>query len=703
MRRLNSDLLEGLISAGFFSKQELQAVLKVAGRRDHYVEELLINMGYVEEADLLNFQANFYRAQFISSQKLSTVAVDKALLKLVPQKLAERLIVFPILFSQPKQSLTILTVQPDDLDIIKEVQFAARVHDVKALIARESAIQAAISKHYYGKENAFNEGTMQLSYKRALADQEKQVERFERAIERKSSVSVPPISSRDDSLDMVLERSQQSVAHRTAEPALIEEDGSSDAETNSWIEGRSRFSPSVAQSQRASAQRAMTTSRSEPASGSAPKIESIAFQDYLETLKIFVALLENNRGDLRGHSILMARICQRLCERIDLSVTESNHVIAAAYLHDIGKVSAYHLTALNVAQFDGHKNQANNAYLKPVRFLESARLPVATKTILEHMYERFDGMGFPDRLSGKDIPLGARVMAIVDTYTDLTVHERNPYRKKLTPVEACEVLTRFSNTIFDPSLVDVFKLVVLGDDLRARLLAIKWRALLIDPDPEETTVLELSLLERGFDVTIARNSSDIETILGRAEYDLVICEVDLAPVDGFTLLQKIRAGKTGDIPFVFLTKRSGSDMVKRGFELGALDYITKPTSPDVVALKLSQILEGASRKREHRGVSGSLEEMNLSDVVQVLFHGRKSGKLMIVSGSKRGEVHFSEGQVVDAIFGDKEREEAFYEMLCLASGSFELDFNFRPAERRIRVSPESLLLEGMRRLDEAGR
>jgi len=692
MRRLNSDLLDAAVSAGLLTKQELQGALKLGRRRDIYLEELLVTMGYVEEADLLKFQANFYQTQFISTQKLATASIDKGLLKLVPQKLAERLIVFPVLFGPQKQSLNILMVQPDDLDIIKEVQFASRVHEVKALVARESAIQAAIAKHYHGKANAFAESMVQLSYKRALADQEKAVEQFEHAMERKSSVSVPPLAVQGDSMDMVLERSQKSLAKKESESGAESRNDLSHINDDLQLQG---------QIETASVSRQSRPVQSiQPSSGRAAPVDSIAYSDYLETIKMFVALLENNRTCLRGHSVLTARICRRLCERIGLSASDSNSVIAAAYLHDIGKVSAYHLTAFNVAELEGHRIQANKAYLKPIRLFESVQMPGAIKTALRHMYEKFDGTGLPDRLSGKDIPLGARIIAIVDTYTDLTESERNPYRRRLTPKEACEVLSRFSNKVFDPSLVDVFKLVAVGDDLRTKPLEGKWRALLIDPDPEETTVLELKLIDKGFNVTIARNSNEIEKTLGQGDYHVVVSEVDVDPIDGFELLRRLRSGKAGEIPFVFVTKQSGSDMVKRGFDLGASDYITKPTSPDVIALKISQVVEGMQHKRTGRGVSGSLQEMALSDVVQVLFHGRKSGKLLIVSGGKHGEVQFFEGQVFDATYDDKRCEEAFYEMLRLSKGSFELDSNFRPSQRRIQMSPESLLLEGMRRLDE---
>jgi DNA-binding response OmpR family regulator len=323
--------------------------------------------------------------------------------------------------------------------------------------------------------------------------------------------------------------------------------------------------------------------------------------------------------------------------------------------------------------------------------------------ILTHLYERPDGQGFPDRLSAKEIPLGARLLAIAETYADLTGQSANAYRRKLSAEEALEVIGRHKGKLFDSTLVDVLKLVVLGGDLRAKLLADRRRALLVDPDAEESTVLELRLVEHGFDVTIARTSNDAENELTN-DFDIVICEVELKPLDGFTLLQKVRSNGN-EVPFVFLSQRDESDIAKRSFELGAGDFITKPASPDVVALKVNRVLEAGANKAKKKtgGVSGSLTEMALPDMVQILFHGRKSGKLVIQSGGKVGEIQFSDGQIFDASFGDSVREEAFYEMLRLKGGDFELDPNFRAGERKIALAPESLLLEGMRRLDEAER
>jgi HD-GYP domain-containing protein (c-di-GMP phosphodiesterase class II) len=94
---------------------------------------------------------------------------------------------------------------------------------------------------------------------------------------------------------------------------------------------------------------------------------------------------------------------------------------------------------------------------------------------MRSMYERYDGEGFPNGQSGKEVPLGARIIAVADTYADLTQNPRNPYRKILRPFEACEACSKFRGKIFDPNIVDLFRQAMTGDDMRARSSAIATR------------------------------------------------------------------------------------------------------------------------------------------------------------------------------------------------------------------------------------
>jgi response regulator RpfG family c-di-GMP phosphodiesterase len=430
----------------------------------------------------------------------------------------------------------------------------------------------------------------------------------------------------------------------------------------------------------------------------------MGFGTYLETLNVLVSLIEQSRPDLRGHSAHVARLIKKSSERIGLSEAQKGHLVMAGYVHDLGKMSAYHLTALNVSEYEGHRASAEKLYKAPLRILEAVKLPREALQAVELMYERYDGKGLPGGASAKEIPLGARLLAIADTFADLTQNPRNPYRKQLRPIQACEVLAKYKGSIFDPNLVDLFKHTVTGDDLKARLLANRHRALLVDADPEETTVLELRMIEQGFEVEQAHTSDQARKILERGDIELVVSELDLKPSDGFALLAAARKQPWGaKLPWIVVTGRGGREDAQRAFELGALDYMTKPISADLLVAKITQIMErDASARSATRGVAGSLQEMGLPEIVQVLWHGRKTGNLRIRAGSSTGEIHFVEGNLYNALWENLRGEEAVYAMLSLKTGEFSLDPTLQSPQRVITDSPEALLLEGMRRLDEAG-
>ncbi len=434
------------------------------------------------------------------------------------------------------------------------------------------------------------------------------------------------------------------------------------------------------------------TSKADPTAASA---------SFLELLKVLVSLLETSRVDLRGHSAEVARLARRMAEKMGLDAAGTAALVAAALVHDLGKMGQFHLTALNCSEYDGHKVAAQKAHSVPARLLEAVNMAAGTTEAVDRMYERYDGKGFPNGASGKDIPLFARVVAICDTYADLTQNPRNPYRHALAPQEACDAIAKYKKTIFDPNLVDLFRHTMLGEDLKARLLANRSLALLVDADPEETTVLELRMIEQGFVVKTARTIEQALKVLAEGDIDLVVGEVELGGSDGLGLLAEARKQAWGkDLPWVVYTRRQERAVAQRALDLGVLDYVNKPAHADVFVAKLRALLDQRATPRATRGVSGSLSEMGLPDMVQVLFHGRKSGNLRIRAREGSGEIHFLDGSVVNALWGEQRGEDAFYAMLKLRDGEFGLDPAFKASSRVIHASCEALLLEGMRRMDE---
>ncbi len=632
-------LAERLAAAGNITAEQAEAAMnhqRVVGGR---IEEALIDVGAIGETNLLKFIAAEQKTRFVSSDKLARADIAPSTLGLVPKKMAEQESVFPVLFDKEHKILSVVTPDPDNQTLLHQVQMAAGVKQVRALVGRPLAVKAAVAKSYNGDIHAFA-----MLDRGAHQEFTNMLNVFERNLVSEESMAI-------------------ALAGEPKKERVISEDE-------------------------------LTTGGS-----SRTSLQGLASESYLETLNVLISLLENTRKDLRGHSAHVARLVKKIAERIGVDPAQSAAFQIAAYLHDLGKMSAYHLTALNVAEYQGHQASAKKTYKAPLRLLEVVALPQEAKRALEYMYERFDGTGIPGDFTAKEIPLGARILAIADTYADLTQNPRNPFRKALRPAQACDVLARYKGKIFDPNLVDLFRHTVTGEDLRARLLANRYLALLIEPDPEESTVTELRMIEQGFEVRTARSAEAALKIIDTEQLAIVISELDLGKHDGFALLTE--AKKRDKLPpWVFVTARSGRTDAQKAFELGAADYMTKPVSADVLVAKLKQVIERDARSTGARGVAGSLREMGLPEIVQVLWHGRKTGSLKIRSKRDQGEMHFVEGQLFNALWGSLRGPDAFYAMLTLEDGDFMLDPNFAAPQRVIQESPEALLLEGMRRLDE---
>jgi response regulator RpfG family c-di-GMP phosphodiesterase len=442
--------------------------------------------------------------------------------------------------------------------------------------------------------------------------------------------------------------------------------------------------------------------KSRPSAEHPARAEAIG--DPFQFALVLVSLLEGNRKDLRGHSLQTARLVRTVCDRFNVPAVRTRAAEVAALVHDLGKASSYHLTPYNVARFAGHHAAAQKLYTTPARVLESAGLAHAATSAVSHMYERYDGTGFPDGLKGNEIPLESRILAICDSYTDLTSNPRNSFRKVLSAQEACEALRELIGAVFDPKVIDRFSRAVLGDDIAQRIRGDRGTVLLVDPDVEETTVLELALLEKRYDVHVARAVDEALHFVESGGIDVVVSEMSLGAETGFELLTKIRGIQGGEaVPFVFLSGDTDGTKVAEALDGGASDYLFKPLATQVVVAKLRRLLEQAQSAKRVRGVSGSLEEMGIPDIVQILHQGRKTAALLLTSDGEQGTIFFKDGGIVDASWRGLRAEEAFYAIVGVVKGGFTIDPSVTPPEKVIKASPEMLLLEGMRRMDEANR
>lgn len=239
----------------------------------------------------------------------------------------------------------------------------------------------------------------------------------------------------------------------------------------------------------------------------------------------------------------------------------------------------------------------------------------------------------------------------------------------------------------------------------------KNRLLLVDGDPKSLRVLDVSLKKAGFEVATASSGRDALASLAVELPDLIISDTDLDEMDGFELCTRIKAKPDwAKIPFLFVSGRKSIEDKIRGLELGVDDYLTKPIYIKEIGIRVRTALQRAERermesRREGRTrFAGALADVGVVDLVQTIELNRKSGIVHIVNrDERRGSIFFRDGKVIDAEVGRLSGAHALYRLFSWSEGQFAVEFKHIRRHDVIEQSTAALLMEGMRRLDEATR
>jgi len=156
-----------------------------------------------------------------------------------------------------------------------------------------------------------------------------------------------------------------------------------------------------------------------------------------------------------GHSERVAMYALAIGKQLDLSEKTLRSLKSAAILHDIGKVGISSsivdkLGRLTDREFEIMRLHSTIA----IRMLEQVKGLEDSLPMIKHHHERFDGKGYPDGLSGHDIPLGARVIAVAETFDILVSNV--PWREALSVERAIQEVKDNAGTQFDPMVVEAF-------------------------------------------------------------------------------------------------------------------------------------------------------------------------------------------------------------------------------------------------------
>ena len=183
-----------------------------------------------------------------------------------------------------------------------------------------------------------------------------------------------------------------------------------------------------------------------------------------------MALIESRDGYAKGSTERVVRYVSAVARLLDYPKEHLKSLVYGAVLRDIGMITVSGLILKNPA----HLSEEEWSLIKqhPVRgaqILEEMNFPKEVIAIVLNHHERWGGEGYPNGIRGQEIPLGARIVSLVDAYVAMT--SERPYRRALPYEKARQVIAENWGSPFDPSVIEIFLNVLDKIERRTRLKA----------------------------------------------------------------------------------------------------------------------------------------------------------------------------------------------------------------------------------------
>ena len=188
---------------------------------------------------------------------------------------------------------------------------------------------------------------------------------------------------------------------------------------------------------------------------------------YVRSIDAMIKALEAKDFYTRGHSQRVTLYSMAIATELGMTGQELDDLHRASVLHDLGKIGVREAVLNNPGRLSGKEFAEIVRHPETaVRILEPIPFFLPLLPAILHHHERFDGKGYPSRLSGGNIPVASRIMAIADTFDAMT--STRAYRKALPVSAAIAEIRRCSGAQFDPDIVPAFlacqsRIVIPGD------------------------------------------------------------------------------------------------------------------------------------------------------------------------------------------------------------------------------------------------
>ena len=192
---------------------------------------------------------------------------------------------------------------------------------------------------------------------------------------------------------------------------------------------------------------------------------------YLKVAKALALAVETRETYAQGHSERVNLLATQIATQMGCSNELLRDIALASRLHDIGKIAIrdeilFKPEPLTAAEYSEIKRHPRIA-IEMLRHLDHFN---NIFPIIEAHHEWYNGTGYPNRLKGEEIPLGARILAVADAYDTMT--SPRPYRNRLSEEEALQIIREGAGSQWDPKVVDAFLKVIERESRMLQSLAV---------------------------------------------------------------------------------------------------------------------------------------------------------------------------------------------------------------------------------------
>ena len=377
------------------------------------------------------------------------------------------------------------------------------------------------------------------------------------------------------------------------------------------------------------------------------------------------------------------RLFRSVALRMGLPRDQVDTVVLGAIFSEIENLTALKKLAQEMTQGEGPGTRFPLAWA----LLEAFPAPYHIDELLRALEHRLGGGG----------PIGAHTGAEI-VYTVRTIVRR----RQAGQMDVAAILGDNVHH-HSPIVVNAMAAVLRWESLHAEasprysgnevLLALR--------DPALLTALELQLTRAGFHIVLVASGREAIRTAANRKPVCLLSDLELPGLSGTLLLTGLRENvATREIPVLFVADSKSGPTASRVLEQGAEDVLTRPVSVDLLVAKVRRLAQRAAKAPE-RGIRGQLADLPLPDLLQTLTLGGRTGIVRIFSDKGTGGLGVVKGQLTYARFEDERGERALKALVALQDGRFVVEFGKGLTKRNLSGSTEWLLLEALRKRDEA--